>query len=144
MSENAASAEESSKERRTARGNISRVIIAAVAAGAVMFRWDLAVRGCARRVAQARRTTPIRRLAFPGAAFVRRIECYRRDAEDAQKGKERSFAALRMTTRVTNARCDCGGRRGGRRGASGLRGARCVRRGIFWRRARLRRRITEP
>lgn len=41
MNESAASAEESSNERRTARENISRVIIATVAAGAVKFRWDL-------------------------------------------------------------------------------------------------------
>src|SRR5580704_2975236 len=45
MSESAASAEESSNERRTALGNISQVIIAAVAAGAVMFRWDLGKKG---------------------------------------------------------------------------------------------------
>jgi hypothetical protein len=45
----AASAEESSGKRRTARGNISRVIIATEAAGAVMFRWRFGV-GCRMRL----------------------------------------------------------------------------------------------
>src|SRR5580704_5020448 len=41
----AASAAESSGKRQTARENISRAIIATVAAGAVMFRWDLMLSG---------------------------------------------------------------------------------------------------
>jgi hypothetical protein len=41
----AASAAESSGKRQTARENISQAIIATVAAGAVMFRWDLMLSG---------------------------------------------------------------------------------------------------
>src|SRR5271168_2810523 len=44
MSIIAASARESSDERRTARGCISRAIIATVVAGGGKFRWDLAWR----------------------------------------------------------------------------------------------------
>src|SRR5580658_7235749 len=80
----AASAAESSGKRETARENISRAIIATVAAGAVMFRWELTLSQREPRCAGV-------------ARFANREIDVRRDGAAASDSEERSFVAALLT-----------------------------------------------